>query len=175
MWGTERRLSMDLAEFAGGDVEDEAADGEVVADPTVGLEFLYLLSDIGFDVLEGVKAHGRAGRESGFAFDLRVHFFFGSLHHAAIGVVDHHHFIGSQHVVRDEKRAQGVVGDDAAGVADHVRVLLNQAQCGQGDARVHTGEDREMLAGARRDAVGFVGECSAGVCGEDVVDGGHRK
>src|SRR5512146_2602840 len=65
-----------FAEFAAGNVEDEAADGEGLADPTVGFEFLQLLANVGFDVLKSVEADRRTGRKAGLAFDLPVHFFF---------------------------------------------------------------------------------------------------
>ena len=37
-------------------------------------------------------------------------------------MIDDHEFLGAQQVVRNDQRAQGVLGDDAAGIADDVRV-----------------------------------------------------
>jgi hypothetical protein len=44
------------------------------------------------------------------------------VHQSAISVIDYHEFLGAQQIVRDEQRAQGVVRNDAAGIANDVRV-----------------------------------------------------
>ena len=55
--------------------------------------------------------------------------------------------LGAQQVLGDRQRADLVVGDHAAGVADHVGVALLQAQDLGGDhAGVHAGHDGHLLA-----------------------------
>ena len=63
--------------------------------------------------------------------------------HAAVGVVDEDDLLGAEQPLRDRQRADLVVGDDAAGVADHVRVALAQAeQRRRGQPRVHARDAR---------------------------------
>jgi hypothetical protein len=48
--------------------------------------------------------------------------------HPAVGVVDEDDLAGAQQALGDRERADLVVGDDAAGVADDVRLALVQAE-----------------------------------------------
>ena len=58
--------------------------------------------------------------------------------HAALGVLHHHHLAGAERVLRDRQRAHDVVGDETAGVAQHVRVAGHEAERERGiDAGVH--------------------------------------
>ena len=47
---------------------------------------------------------------------------FGCVHQSAIGVIDDHEFLGAQQIMRYDQGAQGVIRDDAAGVADDVGI-----------------------------------------------------
>jgi hypothetical protein len=68
--------------------------------------------------------------------------------HPAVGLADHEDLLGSEQVVRDHERPQRVVGDDARGVADDVRVaLLEPEELGGVEARVHARDDCELAAG----------------------------
>ena len=56
--------------------------------------------------------------------DLLAEVVVGEGEHAAVGVVDEDDLLGAEQALRDRQRADLVVGDDAAGVADHVRVAF---------------------------------------------------
>jgi len=57
--------------------------------------------------------------------------------------------LGSQQVLRDRQRADRVVGNDPARVADHVGLPLGQPEDPVGvEAGVHAGEHGDALAGA---------------------------
>ena len=96
--------------------------------------------------------------------------------HAAVGVVDQHHLARPQLPLRDGERADHVVGDDAAGVAQHVRLAVTQPERGEDvESRVHAGDDRQPAARADVEvALGQrVGE--GAVVGEQLVDRVHRS
>jgi hypothetical protein len=60
-------------------------------------------------------------------------------------VVDQHHLAGPQLALGDRQRADHVVGDDAAGVAQDVGLALAEAERGEDvEARVHAGDDRQV-------------------------------
>jgi hypothetical protein len=60
-------------------------------------------------------------------------------------VVDQHHLPGSQLALGEGQRADHVVGDDAAGVAQDVRLALAEPQRGEDvEPRVHAGDDRQV-------------------------------
>ena len=64
--------------------------------------------------------------------------------HPAIGVVDDEPFLRAEQLVRDDERADRVVGRPAAGVADDMRVALGEPGVfGRIEARVHAGENGE--------------------------------
>ena len=68
--------------------------------------------------------------------------------HPAAGVRDHERLLGPEQPVRDDERAKRVVGDDAAGVSDHVCVaLVEPEELRRVEARVHASDDREAPAG----------------------------
>src|SRR6266513_1041947 len=63
------------------------------------------------------------------------------VHQSAIGVIDDHDFLGAEQIVRNDQGAQRVISDEAAGVADDVRVSLFQSQGAGRKTGIHTGED----------------------------------
>ncbi len=66
-------------------------------------------------------------------------------------MVDEDDLLGAEQPLGDRQRADLVVGDDAAGVADHVRVALLQAEQAVGvQARVHAREHRDLARGRQR-------------------------
>jgi len=166
---------LDFTEMAAGNVVDKAADGEGLGNPGMGAELLQLVADIFFDVLERVKEGGGDSLGPGAVLDSGAQILFGGVHQAAIGVVDDHEFLGAQQVMRHDEGAKSVVRDDAAGVADDVRIALFQAQGANRKAGVHTGQDRELALRTRRQFMEFVGAGVDFVGGENFVDDTHGK
>jgi hypothetical protein len=166
---------LDFAELAGGDVVDEAADGYGGGNPRVGAEFLQLVADVFFDVLEGVeKGRGDGGR-SGAILDSGAEILFVGVHEAAVGVVDDHEFLGAEEMVRNDEGAERVFSDDAAGVADDVGVAGFQPERADGKAGVHAGEDGEFTRRTRGECAEFVRARINFVGLQDFVDDGHGK
>ena len=63
-------------------------------------------------------------------------------------MVDQHHLTGTQPALGNRQRADHVVGDDAAGVAQHVRLAVAEAERGEDvEAGVHAGDDRQVALG----------------------------
>ena len=66
--------------------------------------------------------------------------------HPAVGVVDEDDLLGPEQPLGDRERADLVVGDDTAGVADHVRVaLLEPEHARRDEPRVHARDDGDLL------------------------------
>jgi hypothetical protein len=64
-------------------------------------------------------------------------------------MVDDDELLRVEQVMGDDQGAQGVIGGDTAGVADHVRVAGMQAEAVlEQDARIHAGEHRDVAARA---------------------------
>ena len=71
--------------------------------------------------------------------------------HPAVGVADHERLLRAEEGAGDHERAERVVGDDPAGVPDHVGVaLLEPERLRRVDAGVHAGDHREPAAGRHR-------------------------
>ena len=67
-------------------------------------------------------------------------------------MVDDDEFLGVEQVMGDDEGADGIVGGDASGVADHVCVAGMQAEAVlEQDAGIHAGEDRDVALGADRE------------------------
>ena len=82
----------------------------------------------------------RAGRLR----ELRAHIGVVERQHTAAGVLDDDDLPGPEEVLADDQRADGVVGGEAAGVADDVRLAGSEAEdLLDGEARVHAGDDGE--------------------------------
>ena len=95
----------------------------------------------GFDHLR--VAVERGGRETVRPSRSRHHLVAEQLH-AAIGVMDDEPFLCAEQLVRNDERANRIVGGAPAGVADHMRVAFRQAGVFRRiEARVHAGEDGE--------------------------------
>jgi hypothetical protein len=71
--------------------------------------------------------------------------------HPAVRVVDEDDLLGAEQALGDRQRADLVVGDHAAGVADDVRIALVEPQDAQRvDPGVHAGHDRDLLGRRHR-------------------------
>ena len=105
-----------------GNFIDKTTNGNGFWNPWMGTEFLQLLADIFFEVLKCVEVAGWNSGSPGTILDSSAQILFAGIHQSAIGMIDHHEFFGTQEIVRYEQGAQGVVRDDAASVADDVRI-----------------------------------------------------
>jgi hypothetical protein len=105
-----------------------------------GLDPSDRLADVGLQVRE--RLHGERRPETGFGFDLALEAVVAEGQHPAVGVMDDQHLARAQQPLRDQQRADHVLGHDAARVADDVRLALLQAeQAVHVQARVHAGDD----------------------------------
>jgi len=105
------------------------------------LHFAHLLAHILFQVIEGIEVGGLAGNRPHLVRELRTQLVFIYLQQTAIGVIDDDELLRVEQVMRHDQRADGIVGSDAAGVADHVRVSGTESEAVfEEDAGVHAGE-----------------------------------
>jgi hypothetical protein len=166
---------LDFAEAPTGDVVDEAADGDTLGNPRMSPELLQLVADIFFDVLEGIEAGGSDSGGSGAILDSAAQVLLAGVHQSAIGVIDDHDFLGAQQIMRYHQRAEGVFRNDAAGIADDVRVSRFQAQGANRKPGIHTGQDRELALRTRGQFAQFMGARVDFVCCEYFVDDAHGR
>ena len=138
-------------------------------------ELLQLVADIFFDVLEGVE-EGRSNRGGSSAIlNSGPQILFAGIHQSAIGVIDDHDLFGAQQIVRYDQRAQGVLRNDAARIADDVRVPRFQTQGANRKPRIHTGQDCELALRTWGQFSQFMGARVYFVCCEDFVDDAHGR
>src|SRR6202035_4830237 len=91
----------------------------------------------------------------------------------AVGVVDQHDLPGAEQALADRQRPDLVIGDDPAGVADHVRLPVAEAEERVDvEAGVHARDDGEVR-GRRHRQRAAEGLRVACVVGQVLVDGGH--
>jgi len=109
----------------------------------------HLEAHVRFEIVEGVEVRRFLCGDSHLLGQARFQFILAHFQQAAVGVVDDDEFLRVEQVMGDDQGAQGVVGGDAAGVADHVCVTGMQAEAMlEQDAGIHAGEDRDVAAGA---------------------------
>src|SRR5581483_4731057 len=113
--------------------------------------------------------------DAGVALDVAQELVVGEREHPAVGVVDQHDLLRPEQALRDRERPDRVVGDDAARVADDVRVSLREPQeAVDVEARVHAGDDRDLASRRRRQA-SLVEPARVGLgVSEQLVGRGHR-
>ena len=125
-----------------------------------------------FDVVEGTERIRR--RRADFGVQPFLELAVVNLQQPAVGVVDEDHLARLQRALREHQRAQHVVGDDPAGVANDVRVADRQAEQPEDvDARIHAGDDREMLVRHRGVRSAEARGVQPGIV-EQAVDDGNR-
>ena len=167
----DRRPQLDLAQVSGLDVVDGAADlaGEQVrALPDQPDRLPHVVVDVGERA--GRPRRPPAGRLLDQVGEADV---VGGLE-PALGVVDQQDLAGAQHVLGDGQRADGVLGDDAAGVADDVGVAdLEPEHAEQRHPRVHAGDHGHRAGRAHRLAAGELPRPLL-VRRQHPVDLGHR-
>src|SRR6266568_2462684 len=93
--------------------------------------------------------------------------------HAAVGVVDQHDLPGAEQPLADGQRPDLVVGDDPAGVADHVGLAVAEAeQPVDVEAGVHACDDGKVRGRRHRQRAAEALRI-AGVVGQVLVDSSH--
>ena len=78
------------------------------------------LPDLAVEVAE--RLEGERGAQPGIGLDLGFDLVVGECLHSALAVVDEHDLGGAEQALGDDQCPDRVVGDDAARVADDVRV-----------------------------------------------------
>ncbi len=76
--------------------------------------------------------------------------------------------------MRDDQRAQGIIGHNAPGVADDVSISFFQAQSASRKTSIHAGQDRELALRARRELAQFVRARVNFVGGENFINDAHE-
>ena len=88
--------------------------------------------------------------------------------------MDQHHLAGAEQPLRDRQRADHVVGDHAAGVAQHVRLAVAEAERGEDvEAGIHAGNDRQLAARAHVEVLLWQGASELLVLRDQLVDDAH--
>ena len=123
---TARSLDLDLAQPMRVDVVDEAAHDLAVRQERRAAHAQDRLAHVGVEVAEGLDRERR--RDARRLLQLGAKAVVGERQHAAVGVVDQHHLARAQPPLRDGERADHVVGDHAAGVAQDVRLAVAAAR-----------------------------------------------
>jgi hypothetical protein len=129
-------------------VEDEAADVVAVRELAGGAEAVEGVVKGRLEVAEGAEAP--VGQDA-VVGELPAEVILGGVAQAAALMHDHHDVLGAQQSLGCAERAHGVVGDEAARVADDVGVAALEAEHREEvDARVHAGQhgDLALRAGA---------------------------
>ena len=94
--------------------------------------------------------------------------------HAAVGVMDEHHLARAEPPLGYGQRADHVVGDHAAGVAQDVRLAIAQAQGGEDvQARVHARDDGQAAAGPHVQMAVGPGGGEGSVVADEFIDHVH--
>ena len=83
---------------------------------------LDLLAHVFFKVIESMEGSGCYGRRSSLLLKFRAQILILKRQHAAVGVIDDDEFLRAEKLVRNDERAQGVLGDDPSGIANDVGV-----------------------------------------------------
>ncbi len=167
--GAPLSVESDVVETAVGNVVHEAADVVLVANEGAVEQAIDALANIGVRIREAFQGPPRLDTALGLELGLE-----GSLVdrlQAAIRVVDQQDLACAEQALREHQRANDVVGDDAAGIADDVRVAVGEAQHLEDvHAAVHTSNDRQPAArGQGQIAVGELTHIGI-VVGQQLVD-----
>ena len=158
----------------GVDVVDEAAHRVAVGEEVGAAHPQDRLAHVGLDVGEGLDREG--GGDPGRFLQLGAEAVLGDLLQPAVVVVDQHHLARPQLALGEGQRADHVVGDHAARVAQHVRLAVAEPERGEDvEPRVHAGDDRQVAARFDRQ-VGLLDPRREGlVVGDQLVDHTHRR
>ena len=89
---------------------------------------LNLLAQVRFEIVESVEMGRLAGDSAHLIGQVRPEFILLHFQQSAIGVVDDDELLRIEEVMRNDQRAQRILGGDAAGIANHVRVPRLQSQ-----------------------------------------------
>ena len=91
------------------------------------------------------------GLDPGLLVQLAMELLVAEREHPAVGVMDEDDLPRPEQPLRDRQRADLVVGDDTAGVPDHVRIsLLQPEQAEDVQSRVHARKDGDAFCRRQR-------------------------
>jgi len=163
----------DLAHATGLDLVHEPPHLVLPRDEGAGLDPRNRLADVLLEIVERLRGPGRP--HARLVLDLATEIVVLEGQHSTVRVVDEHDLLGSEKPLRYRERADLVVGDHAAGVADDVGVALFESeQRLRIEARIHAGDDRDPPGrGQWKLALVEALRVGAGVL-EQFVDDGHR-
>ena len=132
--------------------------------PDAGDRLPHVLVDVGERL--DCKRRGHPGRLLQFGAEAVV----GDQLQATIGVVDEQDLLRVEAPLRNRERADHVVGDDAAGVAQDVRLAVLEAERGEDvESRVHARDDREAQRWVHVQMAAVVAGCERAVVQKQVV------
>jgi hypothetical protein len=126
------------------------------------------LADVGVGVVERLERERRTN--AALARDRGLHLVVVEREHPAIGVMDEDDLLGAEEALRDDEGSDGVVGDDATRIADHVRVaLLETEDPRRVETGIHAGEHRDLRGRRHREVTLAERSCVRLVVGEQVI------
>ena len=132
----------DLGEITVVDVEDETPDLGAVDEGALA-QRADRRAHVLFNVRVGTEAKGWSRPER--CLETVQEFLLVERLEAAPGVVDHHDGAGTEELLAEQQRANGIVGREAAGVSNEVDLSEVKTEgTKEVEARVHAGEDREV-------------------------------
>jgi [acyl-carrier-protein] S-malonyltransferase len=165
---------MDLAQPAGIDVIDKAADQVTVLQERRSPDAQDGLAHVGIEVAERLDRKRR--RHAGRLLQLGPKSIVCEGLHTAAGVVDEHHLARAQPPLGYRQRADHVISDHPAGVAQDVRLAVAKAQCREDvQTRVHARHDGQPPAWANVELAAGLGVRVGSIVGEELVDDAHPR
>ena len=161
----------DLAQQPRVDVVDESADPPMRQEQ-VGLDSPHRLAHALVEIRE--RFHGERWADAGLALDLVLEVVVAEGETTASRVMDERDLLGVQLALGDDEGADDVVGHDAAGVPDDVRLAQLEPEHGEDvQAGVHAGHDDQLPLGRGCETRLMEVLRVVGVGGNEVVDGAH--
>jgi hypothetical protein len=113
----------------------------MLRNPRVRLHALNLLAQVRLKIVESIEMGRLAGNGTRLLGQARPEFVLLHFQQSAVGVVDDDELLRVQQVMRNNQRAQRVIGGNSAGIANHVRVPRLQPQAAfKQDSGIHTGQ-----------------------------------
>src|ERR1700677_1165500 len=107
--------------------------------------FRNLAPEIGLQVRKSMEMARSVSHRTGFLLEPGEQILVLEGQHPAVSVLDDEPFVSAKQVVRNQQRADHVIGHDAASVADNVGVAsLETGEVFDRKPRVHAGNDRQM-------------------------------
>ena len=154
---------------------DKPPRNQFFGNPWMSAEFLQLVADVFFNVLESEKKRGRNRRRSRAILNAGAQFLLARQHQSTIGVIDDHDFLRFKQIVRNQQRPQAIVCDNPARVANDVGISVLKTQGQRREPRIHAGEYGDVPRGPRRKAPQLVRARIDVIGFENFVDHTHTS